>query len=448
MHTPNAIKSERGQILIILALVVPVLILFAGLAIDAGLLYVTKAKLSKAVDAACLVGMKNLSQGQPTATSLATHIFNANFGTNPPTPTITFPTDAYGDQQVEIAATATVNTIFMKYVPQFATMHVSDTAIATRGKLVMSLVLDRSGSMDNNHDKGGAALQVAVPNFVDDFSNTSDEVSMISFSSNATLDFPINYNFITPITNAVKALRFTGGTFGTGAGSNLNPDPAVGPPLSLAKQQNDSVVPQPGQNVTKVVVYFTDGLMNTIQDTFTCPAAKLINYGGRDVAGNDATTTPDFFDPTNGTDWGTVSQSGASKGALPYDSKPDYCKDASGKYVTTFYSQQNQVQESFIQSKVTAEAQYRALLTATALRTESPIPTYIYVIALGSGVSLTTQAFLAQIANDPAYPATYNSSQPAGLFYYVPNCPSATCTTDLNLAFQTIASKILLRLTQ
>ena len=393
---------------------------------------------------ACLTGMKNLSLGQATATTLATHIFNANFGANPPKPTITFPTDQYGDLQVKIVATATVNTLFMRFIPRYATVNVTDTAISTRGKLVMSLVLDRSGSMDNNHDKGGAALQSAVPNFIDDFSNTSDEVSMISFASNATVDFPINYNFITPITNAVKALKFAGGTFGTGAGNNLNPDPAKGPPLSLAKLQNDTVLPQPGQNLTKVVVYFTDGLMNTIQDTFNCPVAKLINYGGWDQ-GN---VTPDFFDPTSGTDWGTISASGASNGALPYDSKPDYCKDASGKYVTTFYSQVSKKQVSFLQSNVTADAQYRALATATALRTEAPIATYIYVIGLGSGIVPATQAFLGQIANDPAYPATYNSSQPAGLFLYVPSCPSPTCTTDLNTAFQTIASKILLRLTQ
>jgi Flp pilus assembly protein TadG len=444
MRHVNIMKNEQGQILIMLAVALPVLILFSGLAIDAGLLYVTKAKLSTSVDAACLTGMRNLSQGQTTASTLATHIFNANFGASAPTPTITFPTDAYGDQQVKVAATATVNTIFMRYVPAFATINVSDTAIATRGKLVMSIVLDRSGSMDSSHDKGGAALQVAVPSFVSDFSNTNDEVAMISFASNATVDYSMNYNFITPITNAVKGLTFSGGTFGTGAGTNLNPSTTAGPPLSLAQQQNDSVIPQPGQNVTKVVVYFTDGLMNTIQDTFNGPAAKLINYGGHDTG----SSTPDFFDPTTGADWGTISTSGASKGALPYDSARDYCANPPGTYVTTFYSQRDNKQEAFLQSSVTAEAKYRALYTVTALQTETPIATYIYVIGLGSGVSLSTQAFLGQIANDPAYPATYNPSQPAGLFLYVPNCPSATCTADVNTAFQTIAAKILLRLTQ
>ena len=91
MRNANIVKNDRGQTIIIFALVMPVLILFAGLSLDAGLLYVTKAKLSTAVDAACLTGMKNLTLGQPTAANLATDMFNANYGANPPTPTVTFP---------------------------------------------------------------------------------------------------------------------------------------------------------------------------------------------------------------------------------------------------------------------------------------------------------------------------------------------------------------------
>ena len=250
-----------------LALLLPVLVLFTGLALDAGLLYVTKAKLSMAVDAACLMGMKSLSLGNSKAATLATYAFNANYGSNPPTPTITFPVDTYGDQQVHISATATVNTAFIRFVPTLATVSISDTATATRGKLAMSIVLDRSGSMSSNG--GGTALQSAVPAFVADFSNTNDEVALISFASNATVNFPINYSFITPITNAVKGLSFSGGTFGTGAGTN-SASTTTGPPMSMADQQINKVVAQPGQNLTKVLVYFTDGLMNTVQDTFTC----------------------------------------------------------------------------------------------------------------------------------------------------------------------------------
>lgn len=86
----NIARDERGQILVFFALALPLLILFTAAAVDMGLIYVTKAKLSKAVDAACLTGIKNFSQGETIANSLATDIFNANFGASPPTPAFTW----------------------------------------------------------------------------------------------------------------------------------------------------------------------------------------------------------------------------------------------------------------------------------------------------------------------------------------------------------------------
>jgi hypothetical protein len=122
----------------------------------------------------------------------------ANFGANPPTPTITFPLDASNNQQVKVTATANVHTLFMQYLSQWASVPVGATAVATRGKLLMSVVLDRSGSMAGNG--GETALQYAVPRFIVNFSDTLDEVAMVTFADNATVDFGINYNFITPIT--------------------------------------------------------------------------------------------------------------------------------------------------------------------------------------------------------------------------------------------------------
>lgn len=432
-------QEDSGQVVIVLAIVLPILLLFMGLAIDSGMAYITRARLSKAVDAACLTGMKNLPLGQTTAKGLATHIFNANYGDSPPVPTITFPTDS-GYQQVKVTATATVPTFFAQTL--FLFWNVSDTAIATRGKLVMSLILDRSGSMTTNG--GDSALQAAVgtaitdSGFINNFIDAVDEVAMVSFARNARVDVAINYNFRTPITAAVKNLSFVGGTFGTG-GTYIAGD---GPPLTLADHQILSVPIVAGENVARVAIYFTDGLMNTIQDTFNCPASKLINYGGFDDS-----TSPNTYDPTSATTiWGSVPTSGSHSGQLPYDSVPDYCKSSSGVYVTTFYSQKSGTQKSFTQANVTAESQYRAIATANAMRAETP-GTFIYVIGLGSGVNSTTQAFLRQVANDPAS-TTYDSTKPQGLFLYVPDCPSTTCTASLRTAFQTIAAKILLRLTQ
>src|ERR1039457_471193 len=191
MRNANIVKSDRGQTIVIFALILPILILFAGLAIDVGLLYVTKAKLTTSVDAACLTGMKNLTLGQTTAGQLATNMFQANFGANPPTPGVTFPTDTSGNQQVKVTATANVHTLFMQYLSQWASVPVSATAVATRGKLVMSVVLDRSGSMCGGTetcgtgvigDNGGEALKYAVRQFISNFSNTLDEFAIVPFS--------------------------------------------------------------------------------------------------------------------------------------------------------------------------------------------------------------------------------------------------------------------------
>ncbi len=444
--------------MVIFAVIMPVLILFTGLAIDSGILYVTKAKLSTSVDAACLAGMKNLTLGQTTAAALATDMFQANYGPNPPTPSVTFPVDTHNNQQVKVTATAYVNTLFMQYLAQFARVPVGATAVATRGKLLMSVVLDRSGSMANNG--GGAALQYAVPLFVADFSNTLDEVAMVSFSSNATVDFPINYNFwgtgTNTITHKVAAMTFAGGTFGTAAGSN----PVLitehnAPPLSMAQLQNDSVAILPGQNVIKVVVYFTDGLMNTFQDKIYCLGKggninnkTLLNFGGFDSG-----SQVDVFDPTSAT---TVfdTYSGGT-GGFKFSGSTTICKDINGNIVTKFASQKTGTQQSFNQTNtVTPEAQYRAIQTAIALRTEAPIPTYIFTIGMGSGVDSNTQNFLAQLANDPdpKYPVgTYTPGQTAGEFFYISSCTGsalADCKTKINTAFQTIAAKVLLRLTQ
>jgi Flp pilus assembly protein TadG len=262
MYNANAIRSDRGQTIIVFAIVLPILALFTGMAIDAGLLYVTKAKLSTSVDAACLTGMKNLVQGQAIAASLAKNIFDANYGPNPPTPTVTFPVDASGNQQVKVTATAPVHTLFMQYLSQWTNVPVSATAVSTRGKLIMSIVLDRSGSMGN--DGGETALKAAVPEFIDNFNELLDQVGMTSFSSNSTIDSDINHpnnphnGFKQSIKTAVAAMTPLGGTFGTGAGTQPILSTTMGPPLTLAQLQNDSVTIKPGQNVVKVVVYFGD----------------------------------------------------------------------------------------------------------------------------------------------------------------------------------------------
>jgi Flp pilus assembly protein TadG len=428
-------KEDSGQILIVMAIVLPVLILFVALAIDGGMAYIAKANLSKAVDAACLTGMKNLWQGETTAKSLAGHIFNANYGTTPPVPTMNVTTDTYGNKLFTVSATASVPTFLAQSLFQF--WSVSDTATATRGKLVMSLVLDRSNSMSTNG--GGAALKTVVPIFINYFDDTIDTVAMVSYASNAKVEVSIKHNFKSPITTAVGAFSFAGATFGTG-GTYVATD---GPPLTLADNQIGTVPVVAGDNTVRVVVYVTDGLMNTIQDTFTCYTSRtakatpspLINFGGYD----SPSSSVGFNSPVDGTLWGNYST------GVIYNSSGNICQNPYNTNVTTFTSLQYG-QKAITRANVTADSQYRALQTAGTMRAETP-GTYIYVIGVGSGVDAT---FLGKLANDPTS-STYNVNLPPGQYFSVPDCTSGTtvnCTQELQTAFQTIAAKVLLRLTQ
>ena len=241
---------------------------------------------------------------------------------------------------------------------------------------------------------------------------------MISFASNAgsngTLpDVAMATNNIGNITRKVATMNFTGATFGPGG-------------LTLAKTQEDNT--NPSGNVVKLIVYFTDGHANTIQDSFNCNGVPtLYNYGGHDTG-----SSVDFFDPSSGNFLATYQP------GLGW-SPSTFCLN----YVTQFYSQGDGRFEVLNRAHVTADARYRALQTANAMLSEAAGIT-IYSIGLGSDID---QAFLQQIANDPSSP-TYNPALPQGLAVFTPSCPGPTCTQQLNEVFQVIASKILLRLTQ
>ncbi len=73
---------ERGQVLVLFACFLTVLLLFVGLGVDLGFAYITQAQLAKAVDAAALAGMGNYYQGSATATTIADNTFTVNFAPN------------------------------------------------------------------------------------------------------------------------------------------------------------------------------------------------------------------------------------------------------------------------------------------------------------------------------------------------------------------------------
>jgi len=395
-------RYERAQIFTLFALSLPVLVLFVGLGVDLGFAFVARADLSKAVDAAALAAMRNIGNPNANPKTIAQSAFNANYGagvgreTAPPVLNVTITSDANNNAVVNVSATATINTFFLGVLPALRTLQVSSSAQTTRPKLIMSLVLDRSNSMNKN---GGAqALPTAVTNFLQFFDNTTDQVAEVSFSSTPSVDVTIRTGFVTPITNALKNMVFSGATYSQGG-------------LLDGQTQINSVAVTPGEDVVKAAIFFTDGWANTIEDTLNCPPPTLLNYGG--CAPNEATlgwcSGISFLNPTTG--------NGVNCGA------------------TSFPSQITGGMLALTQQNIANDAAYRAVQVANSMRSQGIV---VYSIGLGT---LISEPFLDQIAND-TNSTTYNPNEPVGEAVFSAN------GSGLDSAFQTIASAILLRLSR
>ena len=315
----------------------PVLIAFLGLGVDLGFAFVTRANLSKAVDAAALAAMRNISQGQAQATAIAQSAFNTNYGSgigrdlSPPVLNVAITADANNNTVINVSATTSINTLFLRVLSGLKTLKITSNAQATRPKLIMSLVLDRSGSMNNN---GGAqALPPAVDNFLTYFDNNNDLIADVSFSSVLSVDVKMGTNFLNPITKAVNKMSFVGATYSQGG-------------LLDGQSQINGVAVAAGANVVKVAVFFTDGWANTVQNTLNCPPSTLLNFGG--CAPPEAAvgwcSGISFMDPTNG----NTRSCGA----------------------TSFPSQMTGGSVSLTQTNIANDAMYRAVQVANSMRAQ------------------------------------------------------------------------------
>ncbi|HUN84945.1 MAG TPA: hypothetical protein VMU48_11225, partial [Terracidiphilus sp.] len=179
---------------------------FVGLGIDFGFAFLTKAELSKASDAVALEVMRNLGRGETEATAIGNSVFTLNYNAasplnaSTPSASITYSSDAYGDPIVNVTDTATIHTFFIR-VAGFSTLTVNSSSQAIRPPVLLSLVLDKSGSMNDNG--GATALAPSVQDFLGYFIEGTDRLGEISFSSIATQDVAISQTFHTPIQNSL-----------------------------------------------------------------------------------------------------------------------------------------------------------------------------------------------------------------------------------------------------
>jgi hypothetical protein len=272
---------------------------------------------------------------------------------------------------------------------------------AQRSNLVMSLVLDRSGSMQSNG--GSTALAPAVTAFIQNFDDTNDMAAMVSFASAASVDVPMQRPFKTKIENAANALVF-------------NLDTCSDEGLTNALAQNNAVTNSPGQNLVKVIVFFTDGMANTFNYNLNC-GPRNMSYDGN------------LFDPVTG----NFESSGCT---VP---NPITSIDGSTQVNTARDGSQASCDSMHY------EAQKRAETWANQARSQGNT---IYCVGLGNpkgnnlgecndGVfPILNPTFLKDVANTPDS-ETYNPSQPSGIFAV------AADSTQLQAVFQTIAQQVL-----
>jgi Flp pilus assembly protein TadG len=139
-------SDDQAQVLAIFAMLTFVIIGLMGLASDIGRIYVARAELGRSVDAAALAGAKQLPDIDAADVKARAYIAE-----NEPSAVVSV--EVYPDvpsQQVEVRATKTVDTVFLK-VLGVGTVQVKNSATAGFGIVPVDAVmaLDATGSMDD-----------------------------------------------------------------------------------------------------------------------------------------------------------------------------------------------------------------------------------------------------------------------------------------------------------
>jgi len=205
-------------------------------------------------------------------------------------------------------------------------------------------------------------------------------------------------------------MQFGGGTYAQGG-------------LIDANAQITGVSPLP-TNAVPVVVFFTDGWANTIQVNVgpnpvniggCAPAEFAVGWCNSISCWNGATGAQ-----IGGTVVGTINTAVTCGGVSRFTATDR--TELTNPALLTIHN-------------IADEADYRAVQLANTMRAQGIT---VYSIGLGDKINTT---YLQELANDPASDQ-YNASEPSGIAAFAPTA------SDLDSAFQEIASKIVLRLTQ
>jgi Flp pilus assembly protein TadG len=357
-------RRRRAQTLVFFALSLTAIILLCGFAIDSGLLYLAKARISRAVDGASLAAVGNFQESDVPATNraavaqimrnfaAANYLDLATINTTAPevmvnssTYTYNFfdPTapaqDANGAYRRFVKVTLTtgsggqitsatcsarcpVHTYFIQIFSHFNDLKVSSGAVASRSPRMIMVVADRSGSMlipPATGNPGAVGLPAAIVTFLNFFQTSTDNIGLVSFGSNARLEFPLTTNFLYAATNNLyEAYTIVTNTYSYNGGNiwyTPGPDPetfsanyftsgvrrfrfggqtAADEGIRLALEQMMANSGWADPNTVKYMVIFTDGAWNTSRtlvagpgytNIVSGPPSGTVPFGGSSAVG-------------------------------------------------------------------------------------------------------------------------------------------------------------------
>jgi Flp pilus assembly protein TadG len=256
-------RARKGIVLPLFGVLLVLMIPIVGLAIDASVLYVLKARLSSASDAAAIAAARSLNIGltiseqEVAARARALAFFNANFppgswATNNQTVTVTVAESSYRTRSVTVNAYFDAPQYFMRYLG-FNSTRVRGEGKASRRDVNLMLILDRSGSMADTATNGKpcTTMKGSATTFVNMFAEGRDRLGLIVYSSGWYLAFDPSMTFKTgagSIPDKLTQVTCAGGT-------------STGMALSEAYLKIQTIN-EPG--VLNMIVLFTDGYPNGV----------------------------------------------------------------------------------------------------------------------------------------------------------------------------------------
>lgn len=490
-------QRERGIAVILTAIMLLFILPAVGLAIDAGLLYVIRGRLTAACDAASLATARNLNLGATLAAQEAAAIirgqafFAANFpsgylGTGTTTPVITLAQTNVSLLSVTTTATTTAPLYFMRIIGNNATV-AGAYGKASRRAVNLMIVLDRSSSMAGTPC---ANMLTSAKDFVSKFSPDRDRLGMVTFGASSYLAYPATKDFQSGYTlsDAIDDITCTGWT---------NPGYAY----YLAYQQLVTINEPLALNM---IVFFTDGIPTAFTATFPIKTVPDNRYGDG-ATGTPANCQPNVTcsvakstcdDPqgraSTNLNWGTGPGAFTKTGVLKVTQPPSGTNlppstgDTSGLYIAQatsistadpLISNRTNCQMSIGEDRIRrdiayipatdvngiATTGYKALTTFTAaghpylnqIRPDMPLNvsyvgnniadnaatliranTTLNVITYTLGLSADDPVLLKRMANDPLS-SNFDNTKVDGLYVH------ADAPADLSAAFERIASEIL-----